>query len=400
MSVTFPRGFRAAGVVAGLKESGRPDLALLVADVDAPAAAAGAFTTNAFPAAPVTLAIEHLRGGRARAVVVNSGQANAGTGAPGMQDARATAAAVADVLGCQPDEVLVCSTGVIGPRVRLDRLRDGLPGAAGALSTDPGGGEAFARAILTTDTRAKQASASAGAWRVGGCVKGAGMIGPRLAPAELGTMLAFLTTDAPATPEALAAIVAERVVPAFNSVTVDACPSTNDTVLLLASGAAGGDAVLPGTPGAAALGEAVAAVCEDLARQLVADAEGASRVLVVHVEGAEDDEAARAVGLAVASSPLVKTAVAGGDPNPGRFLQAVGASGAAFDPVGVRVLLGGEAVIERGIVAEPVPEKAERAMSEPEVVLRVELGSGPGAATVFGCDLTEGYVEINARYHT
>lgn len=396
MSVTFPRGFAAAGVVAGLKESGRPDLGLLVAGEGA--AAAGAFTTNAFPAAPVVLSAAHLADGRARAVVANSGQANAGTGEPGLRDAEAMAAAAAGVLGCEAADVLVCSTGVIGPRVPIGALRAALPAAAAALSRD--GGTDFATAILTTDRRPKQATATAGTWRVGGCVKGAGMIAPSLEPSPLATMLAFVTTDAPATPEALAAILAERATAVWNGVTVDACPSTNDTLLLLAGGAAGGAPVEPGTRAAGELGDAVAAVCEDLARQLVADAEGASRALVVQVDGAADAGAARRVGLAVASSPLVKAAVAGGDPNPGRLLQAVGASGVPFDPSAVRVLLGGEAVIEAGVVADPVPEKAARAMGEPEVVVRVDLGGGPGGATVFGCDLTEEYVRINAEYRT
>lgn len=398
MSVTFPRGFLASGVAAGFKASGRLDLGLLVADGPAPAAAAGAFTTNAFPAAPVTVTAGHLSDGRARAVVVNSGQANAGTGAAGIEDARETAALVAEHLACRPEDVLVCSTGVIGPRVPLDTMRRSLPEGTAALSA--AGGRAFAEAILTTDTRPKEAIAEAGTFRVGGCVKGAGMIGPRLAPARLATLLGFLTCDAPAEPALLEAIVADRVVPVWNAVTVDACPSTNDAILLLASGAAGDAPIAPGDPRADVLADAVESVARDLARQLVADAEGASRTLVVQVGGAADDEAARAVGLAVAASPLVKTALLGADPNPGRFLQAIGAAPAAFDPAAVHVLLGGEAVVRGGVVVDPVPAACERAMADPEVVLSVELGGGPGAATVFGCDLTEEYIRINARYRT
>jgi len=302
-------------------------------------------------------------------------------------------------LGCAADRVLVCSTGVIGPRVPLDLLDASLPKAAAALRAD-GGGE-FAEAILTTDTRAKQAEATTRRWRVGGCAKGAGMIGPRLAGHDgLATLLVFLTTDAPADPAALREIVRDHVVPAWNGVTVDACPSTNDTVLLIASGAAGDPHVQPGSAEARDLGAAVGAVCEHLARLVVTDAEGSSKTLVVQVNGARDAEAARTVGLAVASSPLVKTALFGGDPNPGRFLQAIGASGVVFDGSVVSAWLGDVAVVHRGTVPDPVPAGAASVMAGPEVLLRIDLNGGPGAATVFGCDLSHDYVEINSRYTT
>ena len=395
MSVTYPRGFRAAGVAAGLKESARPDLGILTADDQA--SAAGAFTTNAFPAAPVVLTRERLAAGRARAVVVNSGQANAGTGEPGLVDARATADAVAERLDCAPEDVLVCSTGLIGARIPVGKLTAALPAAIAALDAD--GGDAFSEAILTTDAGPKTATAVAGPYRVGGCAKGAGMIAPRLAPARLATMLAFITTDAPATPDLAAQLVTDRVVPTWNGLVVDSAQSTNDTVLLLAGG--GGDArpIGPADVEAVELGDAVEAVCRDLARQVAAGAEGATRTLVVHVEGASDHEAARRVGLAVAGSPLVKTALFGADANPGRILQAVGDAHVPLEPADVNVRLDDIPLISGGVVSDPGVDVAE-AMKEPEVVLKVSVGSGPGTATVFGCDLGYDYIRLNAEYRT
>ena len=395
MSVTYPNGFRASAVTAGLKESGRPDLGLLVSD--APASAAGAFTTNTFPAAPVTLTKANIAAGSVRAVLVNSGQANAGTGMEGMGDAEAMAGAAAAAIDAQPSDVLICSTGVIGPRVPVGRVESALPSAVQELSPD--GGLAFAEAILTTDGDPKIATADVGPHRVGGCVKGAGMIAPRLAAhQQLATLLGFITTDAPATADCLQGIVAERVVPVWNGLTIDGCQSTNDTVLLLASGAAGGAPVIPGTKEAHALGDAIHEVCADLARQTVGGAEGATKTLVVQVDGAAHHDDARRVGLAVAGSALVKTAVFGGDPNPGRLLQAVGDAGVALDPGRVTASLGDATVIEAGIVRE-APD-AKLALEGPEVVIRVDLGSGPGSATVFGCDLGYEYIDINARYTT
>ena len=384
MSVTFARGFRASGVVAGLKESGRPDLALLVAD--GPCAAAGVFTTNAFPAAPVTLTRANLlTTGIARALVANSGQANAGTGEAGLRDAVSMTELAAEALDCAPDDMLLCSTGVIGPRIDLDAYGAALPGAVNALSVD--GGEVFAEAICTTDTRAKLAVTEAGAYRVGGCAKGAGMIAPRLA-----TLLAVITTDAPASAELLDTIVRERVAPVWNSLTIDGCQSTNDTVLLLASGAAGGEV------DETRLAGAIEAVAQDLARQVAADAEGATKTIVVQVDGAADRVSARAVGLAVAGSDLVKTAIFGADPNPGRILQAAGDAAVDVDPSGFRASIGGVPVIEHGVVL-PATD-AKEALEGPEVLIAIDLGLGDASATVFGCDLSYDYVRINAEYST
>jgi glutamate N-acetyltransferase / amino-acid N-acetyltransferase len=384
MTVTYARGFRAAGTSAGFKESGRPDLALLVADVLC--TAAGAFTTNAFAAAPVTLTQSNLVGAQAQAVVVNSGQANAGTGDAGLEDASAMAAAAAESLGLSDDDVLVCSTGVIGPRVPLDRYRAALPGLVAQLSYD--GGSDFAEAICTTDTKIKTATADAGPFRVGGCAKGIGMVAPNLA-----TMLSFVTTDAPVPPLLMRHLITERVRPVWNSLTIDQCRSTNDTVLVLASGA------VDQRVDEDALGDAVETVCVDLAKQVAADGEGGTKTIVVQVDGAADADDARRVGLEIAGSPLVKTAVFGGDPNPGRILQAIGSSGAAFEPGQVRASLGGFTVIDGGVVLD-ARESAKPAMEGPEVVIAVVLGAGEASATVFGCDMSYDYVRINAEYTT
>ena len=395
MSVTFPKGFRANGVTAGLKPSRNPDLGLLVAD--GRATAAGLFTTNAFAAWPVRMCRERLADGSARAVLVNSGQANAGTGPEGEDDALAATDAAAELLGLDAAEVLGCSTGVIGERIHLDELRAALPGLVEGLSADGGG--AFAHAIMTTDTVDKQASAERGGYRVGGAAKGVGMISPNLA-----TMLVFLTTDAPVPPAALHELALSTLEEPFESLTVDASTSTNDTVLLLASGAAGGDPVTPGSSAWADLSAAVAAVAESLLSQLVHDAEGATHVLLIEVEGAATTADARSVAKAVADSPLVKTAAFGGDPNPGRILQAVGSSGVPFAPAEVIAWIGEVRVIEGGHIARSYfdgdGEAARTAMKEPEIRVRVSLGDGPGRSRAVGCDLSYEYVRINGEYTT
>lgn len=397
MSVTYPRGFRAAGVAAGMKPSGRPDLGLLVAD--APCAAAGLFTTNRVQAAPVRLSRARLEAARGRAVgvLVNSGQANAATGPRGEEDARAATARAAELLGADPEQLLACSTGVIGEPLHLDLLLAALPGLVASLSED--GGSAFARAIMTTDTLSKEARAEAGRIRVGGCAKGVGMISP-----DLATMLAFLTTDAPVAPEHLRALARATLEPRFEALTVDGCRSTNDTVLVFASGAAGGDPVEPGTGAWSALEEAFVRVGSSLVAQLARDAEGATRVLLIEVEGARSAEDARRAAKAVADSPLVKTAAFGGDPNPGRILQAVGASGAEVDPDRIDVWIGPVRVVEAGVIPpayfETKGEEARGAMAGPEVRIRVSLGDGPGRSRALGCDLSYEYVRINGEYTT
>lgn len=397
MSVTFPRGFRAAGVTAGMKPSGRADLGLLVADQAR--SVAGLFTTNAFAAAPVKLSRQRLSRGLVRAVVVNSGQANAGTGVRGHRDAEATTAAVAEGLELDPSAVLACSTGVIGEPLHVEAYLAALPSLVEGLSPD--GGDAFAEAILTTDTVAKQATAERGPYRVGGCAKGVGMIAPDL---RLATMLVFLTTDAPIPPSDIGRLATDVLEPRFESLTVDGCTSTNDTVLLFASGAAGGDLVVRGTPAWDQVSEALDEVASSLLAQLADDAEGASHTLLVEVTGAETEADAHVVAKAIAESLLVKTAAFGGDPNPGRLLQAVGSSGVPFLPQLVDGFVGDVQVIAGGEIAESYLESgieaARAAVAEHDVVVAVSLGGGPGASRAIGVDLSYDYVKINAEYTT
>jgi glutamate N-acetyltransferase/amino-acid N-acetyltransferase len=380
-----------------MKPSGRADLALLVADEAR--SAAGLFTTNAFAAEPVKLSRRRLSHGLAQAVIVNSGQANAGTGVRGDRDAETTTAAVAAALGLDGERVLACSTGVIGEPLHLDVYLAAVPALVDGLSED--GGDAFADAILTTDTVTKQAAGERGPYRVGGCAKGVGMIAPDL---RLATMLAFVTTDAPIPPSDLGRLATGVLEPRFESLTVDACSSTNDTVLLFASGAAGGELVVAGTPAWEQVAEALDEVATSLVLQLAGDAEGASHTVLVEVSGAETEADARTVAKAVADSPLVKTAVFGGDPNPGRILQAVGASGVPFLPQLVDAFIGDVQVIAGGEIAPSYLEAgvadARVAFAAHDVVIAVSLGRGPGSSRVLGVDLSYDYVKINAEYTT
>ena len=397
MSVTYPAGFIAAGVTAGFKPSGLPDLGLLVGDPGT--AAAGVFTTNRVSAAPVRLSRARLALGAPRAVVVNSGQANAATGAQGDADAETTTAAAAAALGLDAAEMLQCSTGVIGEPLHLPQLDAALPTLVGALS--PEGGEDFARAIMTTDTVDKRATAESDGIRVGGCAKGVGMIAPNLA-----TMLVFVTTDAAVAAPDLQRIVQEQLKPRFNALTVDASTSTNDTVLLFASGAAGAPPAAPGSLAWVRLAESVASVGESLLRQLATDAEGATHVLIVEVEGADAQEDARVIAKAVADSPLVKTAAFGGDPNPGRILQAAGAAGVAFDPASLDVWIGDVRLAEGGVIppayfgGDQLIEEARGQMHAAEISIRVKVGEGHGKSRAMGCDLSYDYVRINGEYTT
>jgi len=395
--VTYPRGFRAAGIAAGLKPSGRPDLALLIGEPGT--TTAGLFTTNAMAAAPVVLGRERLERGRGRAVLVNSGQANAGTGARGIEDAAVTSGAAAELLRLDPLDVLPCSTGVIGEPLHVTPIVEALPRLIGALGED--GGEAFERAILTTDTVPKSATATAAGIRVGGAAKGVGMISPNLA-----TMLTFVTTDARLDVEAARTLARSELAPRFNDLSVDGCTSTNDTVLLFASGAAGEDAVRPGTAAWSQLAGALGEVADALVAQLIRDAEGGTHVMIVQIDGAADDVAARVLARAVVDSPLVKTAAFGGDPNPGRVLQAVGAAGPALDPACVDVWIGEAKLVDGGTIpptyftGDGREAAARAAMAADEFTIRVRVGDGPGTSRTFGCDLSYEYVRINGEYTT
>ena len=379
----LPQGFRAAGVTAGLKDSGSPDLALVVNDGPL-SAAAGVFTANRVKAAPVLWSQQVLSAGQVEAVVLNSGGANACTGPEGFGDTHRTAEAVADALGTGAARVAVCSTGLIGVRLPMDRLLPGVARAAQELSAD--GGPAAAEAIRTTDTVAKTAVAPGDGWSVGGMAKGAAMLSPALA-----TMLAVVVTDAVAEPAVLDEVLRTATARTFDRVDTDGCMSTNDTVLLLASGASGV------TPTSAELQSAVSAVCHDLAQQMVRDAEGASKDIAVEVVGAAcvDDalEAARAVGR----SNLLKCALHGNDPNWGRVLAAVGTTRAAFEPDDLDVAINGVQVCRGGAPGDP-RELVD--LTGREVRIVVDLHAGPHEAVLWTSDLTAEYVHENSAYST
>lgn len=390
--VTAPRGYLAAGVHCGIKQR-KPDLALLVSE--SLATVAGVFTTNRIKAAPVRWCQEVVRRGVARAVVVNSGNANACTGDRGWRDAQEMAECTAQALGIPPDQVLVASTGVIGVPLPMEALRRGIPLAARSLSRS---GDQAAEAILTTDAFPKTSAAvttvGGAQVTVGGMAKGAGMIHPRLA-----TTLCFLTTDAAVPAPVLQRALERAVSESFNRITVDGDTSTNDTVLLLANG----QAQAPPVEGGEDLDrftEALTAVAQDLARMVVRDGEGAQRLVEVVVEGARDQADAERAAFAVATSLLVKTMLHGGEPNWGRVVAAVGYSGAEVDEQRVAVWFGDVQVVHGGVGVAGVFDRAAQALRQPEVLLRVDLGLGPGRARVWTCDLGEEYVRINGSYIT
>ena len=391
----LPRGFLASGVRAGIRKK-RPDLALFVAEEGANAAAL--FTRNRFQAAPVVLGRADLKrsGGRVRAVVVNAGCANAVTGKPGMDAARRVRDAAAELLGVPKHEVLVSSTGVIGVVLPDRKVRAALPDARRRLS--PSGVEAASRAILTTDASPKVAQASF-AWkgrrgRVVGVAKGAGMIHPNMA-----TMLAFVLTDAAATPAFLRSVLGAAADASFHAISVDGDTSTNDTVLLLASGAIGGPAM--SAPGDAPdFRRAVTEVCRRLAWLMVRDGEGATRVLHVTVTGARSEADATLAAHAVATSPLVKTALNGGDPNWGRILAAVGRSGARFSAGRVSLRLGRLVLVDRGVPAVYRESDAAKVFGRERVPVVIDLGAGKASAFKLASDLGHDYVSVNADYRS
>jgi len=383
MSVTAPRGFRASGVTAGLKASGRPDVALVVNDGPQHHGAA-VFTSNRVEAAPVTWSRQVVADGRVDAVVLNSGGANACTGASGFGDTHTTAEHVGTLLDVGAGDVVVCSTGLIGERLRMDLLLPGVVSAVEALSTDGGG--AAADAIMTTDSVAKTAVASREGWTVGGMAKGAGMLAPSLA-----TMLVVLTTDAVPEPADLDGVLREATAVTFDRVDSDGCMSTNDTVLLMASGASG---VAVTTTDLTA---AVTEVCASLARQLVADAEGAHHDIAIEVRSAASEDDALEVARSVARNNLFKCAVFGNDPNWGRVLAAVGTTAAAFDPSSLDVAINGVAVCRSGGVGE---DRSLVDLSGREVRVVVDLHAGEATVTVWTNDLTHDYVHENSAYST
>ena len=392
--VTAPKGFRAAGVRCGIKKQGL-DLAIIFSEV--PAVCAGLFTTNAVKAAPVLVSTERARSGRAQAIVMNSGSANACTGRRGLEDARQMAALAADLLHIPPADVLVCSTGVIGSFLPMDRIKRGIADAVAALSTS--GGADAARAIMTTDTRPKVAACEieiAGKpIRIGGIAKGAGMVCPNVA-----TMLAFITTDAAIDASVLRSSLARAAEGSFNSLTIDGDMSTNDSVIALANGLAGNRLI--GGPGTdlGAFQSALDRVTMELAREMARDGEGATKLVEVVVRGAASYGDARAAAMTVANSPLVKTAIFGQDPNWGRVLAAAGRSGASLDQEKIDLYFGKVKIVENGAPLEVSANAARQPMLASEVIITLDLKLGEAEARVFTCDLSYDYVRINAEYHT
>ncbi|MFI0935934.1 bifunctional glutamate N-acetyltransferase/amino-acid acetyltransferase ArgJ [Streptomyces sp. NPDC021019] len=382
MSVTAAQGFVAAGIAAGIKESGNPDLALVVNNGPR-RAAAGVFTSNRVKAAPVLWSEQVLKGGEVTAVVLNSGGANACTGPQGFQDTHATAEKAAEVLeGHSAGEIAVASTGLIGLLLPMDKLLPGIEQAAAALSEH--GGEKAAIAIKTTDTVHKTAVAGGEGWTVGGMAKGAGMLAPGLA-----TMLVVLTTDADVESPALDAALREATRTTFDRVDSDGCMSTNDTVLLLASGASGT------APEQAEFAEAVRAVCADLARQLIGDAEGASKDIRIEVINAATEDDAVEVGRSIARNNLLKCAIHGEDPNWGRVLSAIGTTQAAFEPDRLNVAINDVWVCKSGGVGE---DRDLVDMRYREVRITADLAAGTESAVIWANDLTADYVHENSAY--
>ena len=383
MSVTAAAGFLAGGLAAGLKSNGRSDLALVV-NTGPHDAAAAVFTSNRVKAAPVVWSEQVLSDGRIRAVILNSGGANACTGPEGFADTHRTAELVADAVGVGAVDVAVCSTGLIGVRLPMDRLAAGIDHLATQLSGD--GGQAAAEAIMTTDSVTKQASYADEGWSIGGMAKGAGMLAPGLA-----TMLVVLTTDAVVAPELLHDQLADACERSFDRIDSDGCMSTNDTVILMSSGES------RVRPTAADFQAALTETCQDLAQQLVADAEGAAHTIAIEVQHAASEQDAVQVGRAIARSNLFKCAVFGQDPNWGRVLAAIGTTAADFEPDRIDVAFNGVQVCRDGSIGEP-RELVD--LSGHDVHVEVNLRNGPHSATIWTNDLTYDYVKENAEYST
>jgi glutamate N-acetyltransferase/amino-acid N-acetyltransferase len=393
---TRAAGFLVAGVACGVRYQGRRDLGLLFSSEEAGCTAA-VFTTNVVQAAPLLVSRKAVEAGGVRAVVVNSGIANAATGKRGLEDAYEMQALAAKELGLEKEEVAVASTGVMGEYLPMDRIQAGIKDAVVSLSRD--GGYAFAEAILTTDTRTKEAAAQAHIGgetiTIGGVAKGSGMIHPNMA-----TMLAFITTDAAVEKKCLQSTLSQAADRTFNRVTIDGDTSPNDMVLLMASGAAGNEIITSESPDYPAFEEVVETVMRELAREIARDGEGATKLIEVVVEGARSEESAAALAKTIVRSSLVKTAVYGEDANWGRVLNAMGYAGAPFDPEGVELYFGPVKVFANG---EPVPHEeaeANATLDGDEVALTARLKEGTASATAWGCDLTYEYVKINGSYRT
>jgi glutamate N-acetyltransferase/amino-acid N-acetyltransferase len=394
--ITAVPGILAGGVTAGIKPSGRKDLALVYSS--SPARAAAVFTSNQVKGAPVLVSMQHVRSGVAQAIVASSGCANVCTGEQGMRDAREMTRLVGEALRMRAEHVLIASTGVIGERLPMDKIRAAIPGLVKSLS--PQGGRTANEAIMTTDTRPKEVAVrleiGGRPVTIGGMAKGAAMIEPHLA-----TMLCFVATDAAITREALDASTRRAVDASFNRITIDADQSTSDTVFVLANGLSENDPLGPGTRGLTQFSRALAAVMQRLARLMVQDGEGATKLVAISVRGAASRRDALAAARSIANSPLVKTAINGEDPNWGRLMMAIGKSPARVDAGRVAIAFEGELMVEGGTVKDGVRvDKIREIMRRAEYTITVDLGLGRAEDTVWTCDLSEEYVRLNSKYTT
>jgi glutamate N-acetyltransferase/amino-acid N-acetyltransferase len=399
---SLPRGFLWGVVRAGIKASGRADLSAIIAPQTA--AAAALYTTNKIQAAPLLIDRRHLaaNGGRVHTVLINAGIANCATGEAGIAAAEQCCDAAAEAFGCAPEAVFPSSTGIIGVPLPVEKVRAALPALRAAVGDTADHFAGIAAAIMTTDTRPKTAHAivdiDGRQVRIAGVAKGAGMIHPQLAAAPHATMLVYLCTDAAAEPALLERLLAEASETSFNRISIDGDTSTNDTVLLLASGAAG---VTLNDENAGGFAKALSEICTSLAKQIVADGEGATHLVELDIHGAASDADALRIAKAIAHSPLVKTAWAGSDPNWGRLIAAAGYSGAEVDPARIAIRLGDLLICERGGRSASFDEvAAHRYLSQPEFAVHIDLGLGNGACRFWTCDLTCEYVSINADYST
>ena len=394
MSVTTPSGFDAGGIACGIKPTGAPDLALVATGDRRPVPAAAVFTTNRVQAAPVQLSREHLVDGRAAGVVLNSGNANAATGEQGRRDARRMCELTAESLGCSPHDVLVCSTGLIGVPLPMEPIEIGIPKLAASLGRR---GDLAAEAILTTDTRTKEFAdvlelGDGTIAHVGAMAKGAAMLAPAMA-----TMLAVLTTDLAVPADVLPSLLAEAVDDSFHLLSIDGCTSTNDTVLILANGAARNAPIEHGTAEYAEAGKAFRRACKLLATEIALDAEGMTKVVDIVVRGARTAGDARLAARQVANSQLVQCSLNGGDPYWGRVLSELGASGASFDPEGVDISYGDVTVCRDGVAVDHDRAKLEAVMASEHVVIRCDLHEGDGSAEMTTTDLSHAYIDENRR---
>jgi len=393
--VTFPKGFKAAGVKAGIKKSGNLDLALIYTEKEA--AVAGVFTKNAVAAAPVLVDKEHIKSGKAHAIVANAGCANACTGEVGLKNAQDMAKLAAAELGCDPYDVLVGSTGIIGVNLPMDKMAAGIKAAADQLSEE--GSVNAGNAIITTDTYSKACSFAVQIGgkevRFGAIAKGSGMIQPNMA-----TMLCYISTDANIGAPLLQKALSDIVEVSFNMISVDGDMSTNDTVLVLANGEAGNEEIKEGTEDYRIFYDSLKTICQEMSKRIAADGEGATKFLTINVHGTKSFEDAKTVAMSIAKSPLVKTAFFGEDPNWGRVICAVGYAGVPMVPEKTVIKFGDITVYANGLGADFDMEELSKVMAEHDIAINVEMGMGDAAATVWSCDFSYEYVKINGEYHT